>query len=220
MGTSPISSSRRAAIHALAGAVGGTAGDLCHVLSGTEGYPASMARVPGLPLPWWVPPLFAGAGLAIGMGIPWADRFFAPRARPSGASVGWGLALLLSTWAASGFLPLATGGAKDIVITAAAIVAWGLFDRTRSGILLGLVTAVAGTSAEALQIHLGRFHYMPAATNLVGVPSWLPQLYFCASIAVGNFGRWLAFDPLDERGSGRVASPSSKASAPTPRSPV
>jgi hypothetical protein len=184
------------------GAIGGTLGDLCHVLSKTEGYPT---------FPFWVPLLFASAVLAIGIAHPWFDRIArtSRTLRPgllSQSRVWGGLVLLLATWAASGFLNLSTGGSKDLVIAGTAIAAWWLLERTWSGIVLGLLTAVLGTTAEILQSRAGIFFYYPEHQNLWGVPSWLPYLYFIASVTTGNLGRMLL----------NGLSPSAKALAPGP----
>jgi hypothetical protein len=109
--------------------------------------------------------------------------------------VGAGLACLLTTWAASGFLSLATGGAKDALIGALAAGAWWFWDRTGSGLAFALVTAALGTGFEISQVRAGTFYYTTGHQNLWGVPSWLPSLYCCASVTVGNLGRCLARAP-------------------------
>jgi hypothetical protein len=187
MTASPIKITRRTIMFRvlvlfLAGAVVGPLGDFCHVLSDTDGYPVYSWIVPVLGLPLWVPPLFGLAAVGIGLSHPWADRFLGPKQPRPGLTntflITSALIALLVVWAASGFLPLETGGAKDLFMIAAALGMWFAYDRTWQGALLGLLTGV--------------FYYRPQASNLWGVPSWLPVLYFCASIAVGNFGRFIA----------------------------
>jgi hypothetical protein len=185
----------------LSGAVGGTLGDFCHVASRTDTYPlTSGPQLPGLGIPYWVPVLFGSAGLAIGLSHPWLDSRIGRPTRPrpglrSPAWVGIGLAWLLVTWAASGFLPLATGGAKDGAIAAIAGLGWWVLDRTWAGLGLAVATAVLGTGAEILLVHLGIFAYLAPHTNLQGVPSWLPYVYVIASVGAGNLGRWLERGP-------------------------
>jgi hypothetical protein len=197
--TSPLPFWQRAFILFAVGAIGGSLGDFFHVLSETTGYPPGWIRVPGLGLPIWVPVLFGTAGLGIGLSHPWLDQKLdplKPLQRPGLVSplrIGAALLLMLFTWIASGYLPLATGGSKDFVIAACAAAIWWGFDRTASGLRLAILTAALGTLVEVVQVRfIENFYYVPPATNLGGVPSWLPLLYVSASIALGNFGRWLA----------------------------
>jgi hypothetical protein len=198
----PRSLPGRLALLLALGAVLGPVGDLFHVLSRTDGYPPAgpgQLRIIGL-LPLWVPALFAGATPAIAFGNAAADRWLAslassPAPRRPGLRT-WGRVLagllaLLAIWAASGFLPLATGGPKDAVIAALSLAVWYALDRTWQGLALGLATAILSTPVEMLLVHAGAFYYYPEATNFLGVPSWLPWIYFTASVSVGNFGRAL-----------------------------
>ena len=177
------------------GAVFGSLGDLCHVHSGTEGYPALYPALPGVGLPFWVPLLFGSANVAIALSHTWADKIIGPthlNQRPgmkSPKTIAAALALLLITWAASGFVPLPTGGAKDVMMLAVAFVMWITFDRTWQGLFLGSATAVLGTAFEINLVRNEIFFYLSPSANFFGVPSWLPLLYFSASIAVGNLSR-------------------------------
>jgi hypothetical protein len=194
-----LSFSKRFWILAVTGALGGTLGDFCHVLSHTDGYPLSAGpQIPGMGIPFWVPPLFAAAGLGIGFSHPWADRqtgaAYAPRPGVRSATqLTWALALFLGTWALSGFWTVPAGGIKDLVLGTLAVASWIAFDRTWTGLGLALVTSALGTGAEIFQIRaLGTFYYTEGNRNLFGAPSWLPFIYCCGSVAVGNLGRVLA----------------------------
>lgn len=192
---------QRASILFIVGAIGGSLGDLFHVLSGTDGYPPGAIRVPVVGLPLWVPALFGSAGVAIGLSHPWADiKMGRKSGRPQQTHptrVGAALLMMLGIWAASGFLPLTTGSSMDLFIGTCAVALWWLFDRTREGLQLAFLTAALGTLVELVQVRwIGNFYYIPPATNLGGVPSWLPLLYVAASVALGNFGRMLTKRPL------------------------
>lgn len=181
----------------LAGAIFGTLGDVFHVLSGTLDYyrPSGLMILPPVGQPFWVPLLFGAAGLGIGMSHSSLDPYFGTQPqRPGLKNLTWvllGTVALLATWAASGFLPWATGGAKDAFMAAVAVGTWLILDRSWQGLALGIATALIGTAVEITLVRSGQFYYLPHAANSMGVPSWLPWLYLCASVSVGNLGRIL-----------------------------
>jgi hypothetical protein len=184
----------RIAILALSGAALMFLGDQCHVISGTTAYPPSGWTLPIVGVPAWIFPLFASTLVVVGLTHPALDRVLA---RPTRVPlrfrhVAIGLVSFLALWAASGFLPLATGGAKDIVLALGVALVWWLFDRTWQGLAIGAVTALGGVVAEVLLTRSGAFHYATHARNLFGVASWLPLLYVAGSVTGGNLGRWLS----------------------------
>lgn len=167
------------------GATLGTALDAVHVHTGTTSYPDPFV----LQMAWFVPLLFGAAGVAVGLGRPLFDRLLrrtdpAP-ARP--ALLG-GLLLFIAAYVLSGTLP-AGNLAKCAALGALAVASLALFDRTGLGLLLACTTAVSGSLIEALQIEHGIFRY--TTPDRLGVPCWLPCLYACAQVAIGNLGRRL-----------------------------
>ncbi len=175
------------------GAVIGTLGDLCHVLSFTDGYANAFLPLPtGQPL--WVPFLFGGATMAIGLGHPWADRVLFSkwkRIKLHKKQIILGGISFHILYSISGFLPLEPTLFRDISMMLGAIATWLAFDRSTPGILLAIVTAGAGTAFEINLVRQGGFYYYPHSSQLMGVPTWLPWLYVTASITVGNIGRYL-----------------------------
>lgn len=176
------------------GAIVGTGGDLFHLLSGTLNYPAAHPRGPW-GSPYWVPLVFGSGTLLIGVSHPRTDRFFGAR-RPKPGARSWlacvgGIGWFLAMYAASGYLPLPTGGSRDFVLAGAAALAWAVLDRSLAGLTQAVLTAAVGVAAEMLLISLGAFFYLPHVANLHTVPTWLPWLYVCASVTAGNFGRLL-----------------------------
>jgi hypothetical protein len=176
------------------GAVLGTAGDLTHVLSGTTAYPQ---EVYGLYLgrqPFWVPPIFGLAAVAIGLSHTALDRVLGLRRRIGSRSVlhaAAGCAAFLVLYGASGFLPWETAGLDHLVVASGAIAIWIGFDCTWQGVLLAALTGAAGTGFEILMVRVGAFWYGPQASGFHGVAVWLPWLYGAASITVGNIARAL-----------------------------
>lgn len=179
----------------LVGAILGPVGDSFHVVSGTTDYPPNLFQLYFWRLPWWVPLIFGAAGMAIGLSHPQMDRWLAaPADRPGSRGIDGvilGIAAFLGIYAMTAFVPLKSGGSLDMLIAVSAILVWVIFDRTWQGILLGIMTAFVGTLTEILLVRAGAFWYLPPKDALFGVGSWLPWLYFSASVAVGNFGRFL-----------------------------
>ncbi len=176
------------------GAAVGTGGDLFHLFSGTLDYPAVHPRA-FWGSPHWVPLIFGSATLLIGVSHPRFDSLLGAR-RPKPGERSWlacvgGIGWFLAMYAASGYLPLPTGGSRDIVLAGGAAAAWAVLDRSFAGLVQAAMTAAFGVLFEMLLIGLGAFAYHPANANFHTVPTWLPWLYVCASVTAGNFGRRL-----------------------------
>jgi hypothetical protein len=168
----------------VAGAVLGTLLDGVHVATATTRYtnPALLG------LAWWAPLLFAGASLAIGISHVTTDRLLGRDVRPEARGVVAGMVLLLALWATSGLLKPAQTAL--LVLAPASVVIWLALDGTAIGLGLAVATAATGVVVEATLVSLGAFTYV--APDAGRVASWLPWLYVAASVAVGNYARWLA----------------------------
>jgi hypothetical protein len=177
------------------GAVLGTAGDIGHVLTGTTAYAQGVYVWYFLDvMPWWVPLLFGGAAVAIGLSHPWMDRILGAAERPgtrSAGRMGLGLALFLALYLASGLLPHQPYRLDHAVVAAGALGLWLALDRTWQGAVMAAGTAAAGTAVEMFLIGRGVFWYGVQSVQWHGVADWLPWLYAAASVAVGNCGRRL-----------------------------
>ena len=176
---------RATACLALAGATAGTLLDVIHVRTGTTAYAAPAFAG----LAWWVPALFAAAGVAIGLSHAGLERALdVRRAAPTPPALLAGLAILGLAWVASGALPCAYA-TTGLVLAAVAVGVWWTLDRTALGVVLAVATAAVGTGVEAALAHAGVFHYL--RPDMGPVASWLPWLYVVASVTVGNLGRAL-----------------------------
>lgn len=174
----------------------GPVGDYAHVISGTTGYPQSVFGFYVMGIPFWVPLLFASASLAVGLSHPWMDRWLGkavdrPGTRGMGIAI-FGLLVFMAVYGLSGFLPWPTGGLSDLVLMFLATLVWIFLDRSWQGLILGAFTAIIGTAVEITLVHYHAFYYVFPKDNLYGVASWLPWIYFTASVTLGNFGRVLA----------------------------
>jgi len=184
----------------------GPIGDYTHVISETTGYPQNKFVYYFLSLPFWVPFLFGTGTLLIGFSFPYIDRVLGSAHKDrvgtrSAALVAIGLVFFLGTYMMSGFLPFKTGGLLDVALAVLAILIWLALDGTWQGFLLAVVTAILGTFTEIQLVKAGAFFYRERAANFHGVPTWLPWLYFSASVAVGNLGRYLAKPPASRKAS-------------------
>lgn len=176
---------RRALILAFIGSLLGTLLDYSHVASGTIVYLHPAIRG----VAWWVPALYAGAGLAIGLSHPMLDARFGRRGSEiSPEKVLGGLVGLAVVWGSSGYLPL-PDPLRSLVLGPVALLVWFTCDRTRYGLVLALVTAVVGCLVELTLSALGGFRYLHP--DLGAIASWLPWIYVTASVAVGNLGRYI-----------------------------
>ena len=168
--------------------MGGTVGaslDAVHVHTGTTSYahPLLFGQA------WWVPPLFAGSGVAIGLGRPIAERLVGTAGRlPSRSAAFTGMALFILAYVSSGLLH-ARPGICSVVLAALFAIGWLRCDRSALGLVLAALTAVAGTAVEMLLVGVGAFSYVEPSFG--GVARWLPLLYCCAAVGVGAFASWL-----------------------------
>lgn len=167
------------------GATLGTVLDWTHVVTGAIAYPRPVL----FGLAWWVPLLYASAGLGIGLSHPDLDaRLGREFRRLSTVEVALGIGMFAAVWIASGALPW-SHAMRHLVMAPVAIATLLLHDRSRIGVLLAVATAVVGVLAEVTLSSLGLFRYVDPDAGPVA--SWLPWIYVAASPAVGNLGRWL-----------------------------
>jgi hypothetical protein len=175
----------RAALRlALLGAVLGPLLDYAHVVTGAIRYAPGVRFVP-----WWVPLLYAGAALSVGLAHPAMDRHLgrvpAPKDR---AHLAAGFAGFCAVWVASGAIPLGSA-AVAAILAPASLALWWWLDRTWQGLVQAAATAAGGCLVEMTLSRAGLFaHTHP---DVLGLAWWLPWIYVAASVGVGNVGRWL-----------------------------
>lgn len=173
------------AVLAALGATVGAALDGTHVRTGTLSYPTPDF----LRMEWWVPLLFAGAGVAIGLARPFWERILDRRTpRPSLGITALGMGLFMGSYVLSGLLPFAWSTVAMILAVLFALT-WSICDRTSLGIFLAVATALLGTSVEIMLVRMGLFSY--THPDIAGVVGWLPWLYCTAAVGVGVLGKRL-----------------------------
>ncbi|NWV58743.1 INSI1 protein, partial [Malurus elegans] len=154
---------------------------------------------------WWVPPCCGTAAGERGGGAECVTRVRGSPALPSTASA-----------ASSGFgkdarPALATRGScpRDIVLNiffqkldfannvqlsltlaALSLGLWWTFDRSRSGLGLGITIAFVATLITQFLVYNGVYQY--TSPDFLYIRSWLPCIFFSGGVTVGNIGRQLA----------------------------
>jgi hypothetical protein len=162
---------------------------------------------------WWVPVLFGGAGVIIGLGVPLLDglldragiRSPPPTAQPWPAVLAC-IAGFVALYGASAALeaPLRpTPGALDALLAAGALAHWAACDRTPAAAALGLAAAVAGPLVEISLVRAGLYSYADPALAQA-VPTWIWAVYWAGGAAVGGLGRRVVAD-LEAEEAGRRA---------------
>ncbi len=170
--------------------------DFLHVYTGTTSYSPTMLPTGPIGMPFWVPLLFGGASLAIGISHPFLDHLL--KRCPFPGSLRWGsicagFSIFFAIYAASAFLYPEPQLLKNLIVGAGALLIWVIFDRTWQGFLIGTLTAAAGVGVEVFLTRHDIFQHREQ--GLLGVAVWLPWLYFSGSIVMGNLcRRWLQKD--------------------------
>ncbi len=175
----------------LLGAILGTALDAIDVFNHVERY----SRPVLFGLAWWVPLLFGAAAVAIGYSHPLVDPLISNIRPPRRLTISLGeLSWLLLAYlvGASMLDSLAKVGLLVIIY----LNFWLLTGRRWQSLMLSLVVATTGTLIEMMLVAAGAFSYLHP--DMIGVPYWLPCIYACASLAVGDLGRSLV--SLSRRG--------------------
>lgn len=169
----------------LLGATLGSFMDGFHTYSHTTAYTNPVF----LKMAWWVPLLFGSAYVFIGVSHVDFYKFFKPKKE----FLGWDRVILsfflfALVYFASAFLHT-ENSFKVILLYSSAILIWMFFSGNWQGILLAVLTGLAGSSVEILLSHYKTFSYLQP--DIWGIPYWLPSLYMCGSIAGGNLVRKL-----------------------------
>jgi hypothetical protein len=166
------------------GATVGTGLDAFHVYSKVERYTVPVF----FGLAWWVPLLFGLAAVAIGFSHAMVDPLLGQQRAPREFQmcvVGLLWVVLVYVISATAIDSLAKVGLMMLVY----LNFWLIVGRSWQNLLFSLATAITGTLVEMVLVAAGAFSYLHP--DFIGVPYWLPCIYACASLAVGDMGRYL-----------------------------
>ncbi|NWV56643.1 INSI1 protein, partial [Daphoenositta chrysoptera] len=147
---------------------------------------------------WWVPPCCGtAAGEAMGLSAcpvrVGAQRFHhaASNANPSfwkDARPAYPRAIVLNIFPQK--LDFANNVQLSLTLAALSLGLWWTFDRSRSGLGLGITIAFVATLITQFLVYNGVYQY--TSPDFLYIRSWLPCIFFSGGVTVGNIGRQLA----------------------------
>ncbi|EFB17804.1 hypothetical protein PANDA_015700 [Ailuropoda melanoleuca] len=91
---------------------------------------------------------------------------------------------------ASAKLDFANNVQLSLTLAALSLGLWWTFDRSRSGLGLGITVAFLATVITQLLVYNGVYQY--TSPDFLYIRSWLPCIFFSGGVTVGNIGRQLA----------------------------
>ncbi|GAB5568963.1 insulin-induced gene 1 protein [Prionailurus iriomotensis] len=127
---------------------------------------------------WWVPPCCGTAAAVVGLLYPCIDSHLGEphKFKREWASVMRCVAVFV--------------GINHASAPALSLGLWWTFDRSRSGLGLGITIAFLATLITQLLVYNGVYQY--TSPDFLYIRSWLPCIFFSGGVTVGNIGRQLA----------------------------
>ncbi|XP_075441160.1 insulin-induced gene 2 protein [Ascaphus truei] len=140
---------------------------------------------------WWVPVCCGSAAAVIGLLYPCIDRHLGEphKFKREWSSVMRCVAVFVGINHASAKVDFANNMQLSLTLAALSIGLWWTFDRSRSGLGLGIVIAFIATLVSQLLVYNGVYQY--TSPDFLYVRSWLPCIFFAGGITMGNIGRQL-----------------------------
>ncbi|EKX47210.1 hypothetical protein GUITHDRAFT_69977 [Guillardia theta CCMP2712] len=147
---------------------------------------------------YWVPAMFALASVILGISYPILDMIFkeeelsVPTPPKSLACVSF----FCFQYYCSGLL--FQQGVEDVSLhlslAISAVACWWIFDRTRTGAIMSIVTGLCGPLVEVFLLQVwpawtGQTLYAYSAPDMLGIPLWIAWVYGCGAPAVGGLSR-------------------------------
>ncbi|XP_012641706.2 insulin-induced gene 1 protein isoform X1 [Microcebus murinus] len=141
---------------------------------------------------WWVPPCCGTAAAVVGLLYPCIDsRLGEPhKFKREWASVMRCIAVFVGINHASAKLDFANNVQLSLTLAALSLGLWWTFDRSRSGLGLGITIAFLATLITQFLVYNGVYQY--TSPDFLYIRSWLPCIFFSGGVTVGNIGRQLA----------------------------
>ncbi|KAM4873928.1 insulin-induced gene 1 protein isoform 1-T1 [Thomomys bottae] len=141
---------------------------------------------------WWVPPCCGTAAAVVGLLYPCMDRHLGEphKFKREWASVMRCIAVFVGINHASAKLDFANNVQLSLTLAALSLGLWWTFDRSRSGLGLGVTIAVLATLITQFLVYNGVYQY--TSPDFLYIRSWLPCIFFSGGVTVGNIGRQLA----------------------------
>lgn len=147
---------------------------------------------------WWVPPCCGTAAAVVGLLYPCIDSHLGEphKFKREWASVMRCIAVFVGINHASAKLDFANNVQLSLTLAALSLGLWWTFDRSRSGLGLGITIAFLATLITQFLVYNGVYQY--TSPDFLYIRSWLPCIFFSGGVTVGNIGRQLAMGPTDK----------------------
>nr|XP_056713992.1 insulin-induced gene 1 protein [Euleptes europaea] len=141
---------------------------------------------------WWVPPCCGTAAAVVGLLYPCIDSHLGEphKFQREWASVMRCIAVFVGINHASAKLDFANNIQLSLTLAALSLGLWWMFDRSRSGLGLGITIAFLATLITQFLVYNGVYQY--TSPDFLYIRSWLPCIFFSGGVTVGNIGRQLA----------------------------
>ncbi|XP_004702550.1 insulin-induced gene 1 protein [Echinops telfairi] len=141
---------------------------------------------------WWVPPCCGTAAAVVGLLYPCIDSHLGEphKFKREWASVMRCIAVFVGINHASAKLDFANNVQLSLTLAALSLGLWWTFDRSRSGLGLGITVAFLATLITQFLVYNGVYQY--TSPDFLYIRSWLPCIFFSGGVTVGNIGRQLA----------------------------
>ncbi|NXU15752.1 INSI1 protein, partial [Pardalotus punctatus] len=134
---------------------------------------------------WWVPPCCGTAAGERGGGVECVTRARGSPALPSHSEL---KRIVLNIFFQK--LDFANNVQLSLTLAALSLGLWWTFDRSRSGLGLGITIAFVATLITQFLVYNGVYQY--TSPDFLYIRSWLPCIFFSGGVTVGNIGRQLA----------------------------
>lgn len=157
--------------------------------------------IPSLHTAWFVPPLFAFAGVCMGIGALYVDQKYpALIPRPKFSRTFAVIAAFSALYYTSGAL-FACGleAVSGPVLAVLSFIEWYALDKSVGAAALGIASALAGFVVEAYLVNFAGL-YTYASSDVLGLPLWIVPCYFAGGPAVASLAR--SFAAVFERKNG------------------
>ncbi|ESN96896.1 hypothetical protein HELRODRAFT_102315 [Helobdella robusta] len=140
---------------------------------------------------WWVPPSCGFAAALLGMFYPYTDRHFGLfNEKQEWSGVMRCVAVFVGINQASAKIDFSNSLQFSLTLLIMSFGLWWLFDKSMVGLLLGVLFSFVATFMTQLLVYWELFKY--SNPDFVFVRSWLPCIFFSASVTMGLIGRQLA----------------------------
>ena len=192
---------RLAILGFLSGGLLGQVIDIAYPMNGALHYhlPTWQIASIGIEICWWIPLLYGTAGMILVIGFTMFDRLTGQKPR-GGYNPSWkftfaSIGVFIIQWWMGPFLfNMGVSNIWLLVFTVpTGILVWWIFDNTKGGLFMCLLTAILGPMIEITLINVFSL-YSYTIPDIFGIPLWILGAYICGSPANGNLGRkYIAF---------------------------